>query len=202
MALGSSRREVMGLVLRQGALLVGLGLAIGIVAAAGMAQLLRSLLLGLHPWDPLAFAGVLAALLVASFARVPRAGSARDPGGPAASRCATNENVDERNGGLVMATLSMSDELGFAPPQTLEPESPIDLKSRLLAYERDLITAALAESRGNQRRAAHRLGILPTTLHEKMKRLGLRAEPFLPAPQRRARRGDREGFAAPDVQAS
>ena len=66
MALGSSRREVMGLVLRQGALLVGLGLAIGIVAAAGMAQLLRSLLLGLHPWDPLAFAGVLAALVVAS----------------------------------------------------------------------------------------------------------------------------------------
>jgi predicted permease len=66
MAFGSSRREVMGLVLRQGALLVGLGLAIGIVAAAGMAQLLRSLLLGLHPWDPLAFAGVLAALVVAS----------------------------------------------------------------------------------------------------------------------------------------
>ena len=31
-----------------------------------MAQLLRSLLLGLHPWDPLAFAGVVAALLVAS----------------------------------------------------------------------------------------------------------------------------------------
>ena len=57
---------MIGLVLRQGALLVGLGLTIGIVAAAGMAQLLRSLLLGLHPWDPLAFAGVVAALLVAS----------------------------------------------------------------------------------------------------------------------------------------
>jgi DNA-binding NtrC family response regulator len=75
-----------------------------------------------------------------------------------------------------MATLSLSDELG-----TLAPQTPIDLKSRLLAYERDLITTALAESRGNQRRAARRLGILPTTLHEKMKRLGLRAGPFLPA---------------------
>jgi DNA-binding NtrC family response regulator len=103
-----------------------------------------------------------------------------------------------------MATLSMSDEFGFAPPQTVEPESPIDLKSRLLAYERDLITAALAESRGNQRRAAHRLGILPTTLHVKMKRLGLRAEPFLPGAAAAAlgAGAGREGFAAPDVQAS
>lgn len=75
-----------------------------------------------------------------------------------------------------MATLTMSDELGV-----LAPELPIDLKSRLNAYERELITAALAESRGNQRRAAHKLGILPTTLHEKMKRLGLRANHFLPA---------------------
>jgi DNA-binding NtrC family response regulator len=75
-----------------------------------------------------------------------------------------------------MATLTMSEELaGLA-----SPDQPIDLKSRLLAYERDLITAALAETRGNQRRAARQLGILPTTLHEKMKRLGLRASVFLP----------------------
>ena len=81
-----------------------------------------------------------------------------------------------------MATLSLSDELGaFAPELPVAPESPVDLKSRLLAYERDLITAALSESRGNQRRAAHRLGILPTTLHEKMKRLGLRAARTDPA---------------------
>jgi DNA-binding NtrC family response regulator len=80
-----------------------------------------------------------------------------------------------------MATLTMSDELG-----ALAPEVSIDLKSRLLAYERELISAALAESRGNQRRAAQRLGILPTTLHEKMKRLGLRADPFLPAGAREA----------------
>jgi DNA-binding NtrC family response regulator len=47
------------------------------------------------------------------------------------------------------------------------------LKSRVEAYERHLIEAALAASSGNQRRAAAALGILPTTLHEKMKRLGL-----------------------------
>jgi len=47
------------------------------------------------------------------------------------------------------------------------------LKTRVEAYERRLIEAALAASSGNQRRAAAALGLLPTTLHEKMKRLGL-----------------------------
>ncbi|HVQ28952.1 MAG TPA: helix-turn-helix domain-containing protein [Vicinamibacteria bacterium] len=45
------------------------------------------------------------------------------------------------------------------------------LKDLVDAYERGLIDAALAATRGNQRQAAFRLGILPTTLHEKMKRL-------------------------------
>jgi DNA-binding NtrC family response regulator len=47
------------------------------------------------------------------------------------------------------------------------------LKELLDAYERRLIESALADSDGNQRRAAAALGLLPTTLHEKMKRLGL-----------------------------
>jgi DNA-binding NtrC family response regulator len=47
------------------------------------------------------------------------------------------------------------------------------LKARLEEYERSLILEALEASGGHQRRAAARLGILPTTLHEKMKRLGL-----------------------------
>ena len=53
------------------------------------------------------------------------------------------------------------------------------LKARVEAYERHLIEAALAATSGNQRRAAAALGLLPTTLHEKMKRLGLlrRGEP-------------------------
>jgi len=48
-----------------------------------------------------------------------------------------------------------------------------DLKSRMRAYERQLIERALEAAQGNQRRAARVLGLLPTTLHEKMKRLGL-----------------------------
>ena len=47
------------------------------------------------------------------------------------------------------------------------------LKVRLEAYERQIIEEALQATRGNQRRAARALGVLPTTLHEKMKRLGL-----------------------------
>jgi DNA-binding NtrC family response regulator len=47
------------------------------------------------------------------------------------------------------------------------------LKTLLDAYERQLIETALAATAGNQRRAARTLGLLPTTLHEKMKRLGL-----------------------------
>ena len=54
---------------------------------------------------------------------------------------------------------------------------PLDLKSRLIEYERSLILAALAQQNGNQRRAAAALGVLPTTLHEKMKRLGLKPAP-------------------------
>lgn len=47
------------------------------------------------------------------------------------------------------------------------------LKNMIEAYERELIESALQATAGNQRRAAARLGVLPTTLHEKMKRLGL-----------------------------
>jgi DNA-binding NtrC family response regulator len=49
------------------------------------------------------------------------------------------------------------------------------LKQLVEDYERRLILAALARTRGNQRRAAAELGCLPTTLNEKMRRLGLRA---------------------------
>jgi two-component system response regulator HydG len=47
------------------------------------------------------------------------------------------------------------------------------LKSLVDAYERRVIEEALRSAGGNQRRAARSLGVLPTTLHEKMKRLGL-----------------------------
>jgi DNA-binding NtrC family response regulator len=48
-----------------------------------------------------------------------------------------------------------------------------NLKNLVADYERQLIESALSAAHGNQRRAAYALGVLPTTLHEKMKRLGL-----------------------------
>jgi DNA-binding NtrC family response regulator len=43
----------------------------------------------------------------------------------------------------------------------------------IAAYERNLVQWALANTRGNQKEAAILLGIRGSTLHEKMKRLGL-----------------------------
>jgi DNA-binding NtrC family response regulator len=65
-----------------------------------------------------------------------------------------------------------------------------DLRTLLASYERQLIQAALAATAGNQRRAARALGLLPTTLHEKMKRLGLR---------RPTRRSVEAGSSEPEV---
>jgi DNA-binding NtrC family response regulator len=48
-----------------------------------------------------------------------------------------------------------------------------DLKTLVEDYEKALILEALQATSGNQRQAAFALGILPTTLHEKLKRLGL-----------------------------
>jgi len=49
-----------------------------------------------------------------------------------------------------------------------------NLKTRLLDHERGLIAEALEASGGRQRAAAARLGVRPSTLCEKMKRLGIR----------------------------
>lgn len=61
---------------------------------------------------------------------------------------------------------------------------PMNLKAMLDAYERQIIESALAAAAGNQRRAAASLGLLPTTLHEKMKRLGLLRRPVPPMAER------------------
>jgi two-component system response regulator HydG len=57
--------------------------------------------------------------------------------------------------------------------QLLSSGSRPTLKTMVEAYERRIIEEALYTAKGNQRRAARALGVLPTTLHEKMKRLGL-----------------------------
>jgi DNA-binding NtrC family response regulator len=56
-----------------------------------------------------------------------------------------------------------------------------NLQNQVREYERNLIVSALTAAGGHQRRAAAALGIRPTTLNEKMKRLGLRRDSVSPA---------------------
>jgi putative ABC transport system permease protein len=64
MALGAQRKHVLGLVLKQGAMLVSAGVAVGLVAAFAATRLLASLLFGVSPVDPVAFLATSGLLLV------------------------------------------------------------------------------------------------------------------------------------------
>ena len=64
MALGAQRRDVLRLVLKQGAKLALIGAVFGVVAASASARLLRGLLYGVSPTDPVTFTGVAILLIV------------------------------------------------------------------------------------------------------------------------------------------
>ena len=59
--------------------------------------------------------------------------------------------------------------------QTLSIPDGQTLKDIVQEYEKRLLLMALELANGNQRRVAASLGLLPSTLSEKMKRLGLRS---------------------------
>jgi predicted permease len=63
-ALGASRRRVIGLVLREAVLLLAIGLAAGTALAAWAGEAAASLLYGLKPRDPLTLGGAVALLAV------------------------------------------------------------------------------------------------------------------------------------------
>ena len=77
MALGAQHQDVIGLVMKQGALLTLLGIVVGVFAAFALTRLMASLLFGVQPTDPLTFVSVpllLAAVaLSASFIPAQRA---------------------------------------------------------------------------------------------------------------------------------
>jgi putative ABC transport system permease protein len=65
MALGASQVGVLTMVLREGLIMVGLGLALGIAAAFAFARVLQNYLYQTTPADPLTFGAVAVAFVVA-----------------------------------------------------------------------------------------------------------------------------------------
>jgi predicted permease len=63
-ALGATRTDVMGMILRQGLILVATGVSVGLVLAGASIQVLTRMLVGIPPIDPVGFA-LVAALFVA-----------------------------------------------------------------------------------------------------------------------------------------
>jgi predicted permease len=68
MALGAQRRDVMGLVLGEGLLVILRGLAIGFAGSLALTRFLSSLLVGVTATDPLTLAGVVVLLALIAFA--------------------------------------------------------------------------------------------------------------------------------------
>ena len=68
MALGAQRRDVMRLILSQGARVALVGIAIGLLAALALTRLMASLLYGVSATDPLTFAGVAIVLTLVALA--------------------------------------------------------------------------------------------------------------------------------------
>jgi predicted permease len=65
-ALGGQRKDILQLVLGQGAWLTAIGGAIGIVAALAVTRLATSMLYGVSAYDPLTFVGVIVLLAIVS----------------------------------------------------------------------------------------------------------------------------------------
>ena len=59
------------------------------------------------------------------------------------------------------------------PRATAFPAEGLNFKDAVGAYERALLSAALARANGVQKRAAELLGLKPTTLNEMLKRHGM-----------------------------
>jgi ABC-type antimicrobial peptide transport system permease subunit len=68
MALGAQNSNLLGLVLGQGAWLVGAGLVVGLMAAFALTRFLASLLFGVSMFDPLIYALVPLLLLAVGMA--------------------------------------------------------------------------------------------------------------------------------------
>jgi ABC-type antimicrobial peptide transport system permease subunit len=70
MTIGADRRDILGLLTRQGAALVGVGLAVGLPASGAIALLVSSLLFDVQPIDLETYLGASIVLAVAAMGAV------------------------------------------------------------------------------------------------------------------------------------
>jgi predicted permease len=68
MALGAGNGQVVGLVLRQGVTIAGIGIVVGVAGALALSRLTQSLLFGVDPADPATFGIVIAVIVVVATA--------------------------------------------------------------------------------------------------------------------------------------
>ena len=68
MALGAGRPDVLGMVMRMGLRLLGLGIAVGLGVTLAVTRVLASQLWGVSPRDPVTLAAVIAVVVVAGLA--------------------------------------------------------------------------------------------------------------------------------------
>ncbi len=68
MALGAGQKDVLGMVMRLGLRLVGLGAIAGLAASFGVARVLASQIFGVSPHDPATLCGVIAVVALSGFA--------------------------------------------------------------------------------------------------------------------------------------
>ena len=66
LALGAPQRELKTMFVRSGLILTGVGTGIGLIAAVGLTRLMKSLLFGISPLDPLTYAAVPVVLAAAA----------------------------------------------------------------------------------------------------------------------------------------
>ncbi len=67
-ALGAARENLLGLVIKQGMLLSGIGLVVGLVSSLGLMQYLKGMLFGVAAFDPRTLAAVSSVLAIVSLA--------------------------------------------------------------------------------------------------------------------------------------
>jgi putative ABC transport system permease protein len=68
MALGATTRDIVTLILRQGAGMIGIGVAVGLMVAFGVTRFFKSLLVGVSATDAVSFTGTTALLVLVALA--------------------------------------------------------------------------------------------------------------------------------------